>query len=323
MRVLHLGPSEARGGISSVISILTDVEESKAFHSVLNTYSSGNLVKKILVFFRARKQIKLQLKSNSFDIYHIHCASDFSFMRKANYARLLLKNKQNVILHLHSGNIVQWMKEKNRVKRYEDIFSNERVKVICLSDAWKQQIQPLLRKVHVIENPIHPRHKPSKSKEEGKICLIGRKDSVKGHDFAIELIDRLNKKGHEFHLYCTGITESASENTTALGWITEKEKVDLLSSSVLTLLPSKYEGLPLAALESLACNTQVLANESLIGLPSSVMTAKDFDFEDWGKKIIDLANITQDGLEFIDSVKGYEKEVICQKWQEFYLEIID
>ena len=80
-------------------------------------------------------------------------------------------------------------------KRYEDIFSNDRVKVICLSDAWKEQIQPLLGEVHVIENPIHPRHKPSQSKEEGKICLIGRKDSVKGHDFAIELINRLNKKG--------------------------------------------------------------------------------------------------------------------------------
>ena len=64
--------------------------------------------------------------------------------------------------------------------------------------------------------------------------------------------------------------------------------MDLLSSSILTLLPSKYEGL-LAALESLACNTPVLANESLIGLPLIVETAKDFDFEDWEKKIIDLA----------------------------------
>lgn len=323
MRVLHLGPSEARGGISAVISILTDVEGGKASHSVLNTYSSGNLVGKALAFLRARRAIKAHLKSNSFDIYHIHCASDFSFIRKANYARLLLSKEQHVILHLHSGNIVQWLKEKNRFKRYEDIFSNERVKVICLSDAWKERIQPLLGEVHVIENPIHPRHKPTKGKEEGKICLIGRKDSVKGHAFAIELIERLNKKGHEFHLYCTGITNSVSENTTPLGWISEQEKVDLLSSSILTLLPSKYEGLPLAALESLACNTQVLANQSLIGLPAIIETANDFDFEDWEKKIIDLAKQTQDGFELIDSVKGYEKEVVCQKWQEFYDRIID
>lgn len=323
MRVLHLGPSEARGGISAVISILTDVDGKKASHSVLNTYSSRSLVGKVLAFFRARREIKAHLKSSSFDIYHIHCASDFSFIRKANYARLLLSREQHVILHLHSGNIVQWLKEKNRFKRYEDIFSNERVKVICLSDAWKERIQPLLGEVHVIENPVHPRHKPTKSKQEGKICLIGRKDSVKGHDFAIDLIDRLNKKGHDFHLYCTGITNSVSENTTALGWISEQEKVDLLSSSILTLLPSKYEGLPLAALESLACNTQVLANESLIGLPAIIETAKDFDFEDWEKKIIDLAKQTQDSFELIDSVKGYEKEVICQKWQEFYDRIID
>ena len=323
MRVLHLGPSEARGGISAVISILTEANGSKASHSVLNTYSSGNFVGKILAFSRARKEIRAHLKLNSFDIYHIHCASDFSFIRKANYARLLLSKDQYVVLHLHSGNIVQWLKEKNRVKRYEDIFSNERVKIICLSDAWREQIQPILGKVHVIENPIHPRHKPSKSKEDGKICLIGRKDSVKGHDFAIELIDRLNKKGHKFHLYCTGITNSNSEYTTALGWISEQEKVDLLSSSILTLLPSKYEGLPLAALESLACNTIVLANKSLIGLPPIVETAKDFDFEDWEKKIIDLAEKNQDSLELIDSVKGYGKEVICQKWQEFYARIID
>ena len=91
----------------------------------------------------------------------------------------------------------------------------------------------------------------------------------------------------------------------------------------MTLLPSKYEGLPLAALESLACNTPVLANESLIGLPLIVETAKDFDFEDWEKKIIDLAKKTRDSFELIDSVKDYEKEVICQKWQEFYDRIID
>ena len=94
MRVLHLGPSEARGGISAVISILTDVDGGEASHSVLNTYSSGNFIGKILAFSRARKNVKAHLKSNAFDIYHIHCASDFSFIRKANYARLLLSKGQ-------------------------------------------------------------------------------------------------------------------------------------------------------------------------------------------------------------------------------------
>ena len=321
MRILHLGPIEAKGGISSVMKTLTDYGSGNLTNYVINTHSSSGIIQKIRTFIHARRLLISKLTSEKIDVVHIHSASDFSFLRKIRFARIALNRGINVVFHIHSGDLSRWLTEKNRSKKYSKLFSDSRISLVCLSDYWVNEFESLLGESTVIANPINPIHKPSAPKVDGKLCLLGRNDSVKGHQFAIELVERMNANGIPVNLHCTGINKTHSEYVTCHGWLPDEVKVDLISSSQITLIPSKFEGLPVIALESLACGTNVLANKSIFGLPEATNSADDYDFEDWEKKIVDILEKKND-VNLVDSASEFSQQKICQQWIEYYSKII-
>lgn len=322
MRILHMGPYEAKGGISSVMRTLIEYESGILTNDVINTHSSKGIIQKIRTFVRARRLLISKLSSEKIDVVHIHSASDFSFLRKIRFARIALNRGINVVFHIHSGDLSRWLNQKNRSKKYSKLFSDARINLVCLSDYWAKKFESILGESTVIANPVNPIHKPSATKIDGKLCLLGRNDSVKGHQFAIDLVERLNANGIAVNLHCTGIDEAHSEFVTCHGWLSEEEKVYLISSSQITLIPSKFEGLPVIALESLACGTKVLTNKSIFGLPEVVYSANDYDFEDWENKIVEILQQKID-VNLVDSASGFSQQNICQQWIEYYSKIVD
>ena len=322
MRILHMGPYEAKGGISSVMRTLIEYESGILTNDVINTHSSNGIIQKIRTFIQARRVLNSKLTSEKIDVVHIHSASDFSFLRKIRFARIALNRGINVVFHIHSGDLSRWLKQKNRSKKYSKLFSDAGFNLVCLSYHWAKEFKSLLGESTVIANPVNPIHKPSAPKVDGKLCLLGRNDSVKGHQFAIELVERMNANGIPVNLHCTGIEDVHSEFVTCYGWLSEEEKVNLISSSQITLVPSKFEGLPVIALESLACGTKVLTNKSIFGLPEVVYSANDYDFEDWENKIVEILN-SKDDTNLVDSAIGFSQENICQQWIEYYSNIVD
>jgi glycosyltransferase involved in cell wall biosynthesis len=119
------------------------------------------------------------------------------------------------------------------------------------------------------------------------LLLLGRNDAVKGHEFAFEIMRELQQNGSDIVLHCTGVEESPEdlENVVAHGWLDQEKKVELLQQSSLLVLPSKWEGQPMVALEALACGTPVLASDSIHSLPSVVGKAKDENNTSWIEKI--------------------------------------
>ena len=322
MRILHMGPYEAKGGISSVMRTLTDYESGILTNDVINTHSSNGIIQKIRTFIHARRLLISKLISEKIDVVHIHSASDFSFLRKIRFARIALIRGINVVFHIHSGDLSRWLTEKNRSNKYSKLFSDARISLVCLSDYWAKEFEPLLGESTVIANPVNPIHKPSAPKVDGKLCLLGRNDSVKGHQFAIELVERLNANGIPVNLHCTGINKAQSELVTCHGWLPDEEKVKLISSSQITLIPSKFEGLPVIALESLACGTNVLSNKSIFGLPDVIYSADDYDFEDWENKIVEILEKKND-VNLVDSASEFSQQKICEQWIEYYSEIVN
>ena len=98
--------------------------------------------------------------------------------------------------------------------------------------------------------------------------------------------------------------------------------MNLISSSQITLIPSKFEGLPVIALESLACGTNVLTNKSIFGLPDVIYSADDYDFEDWENKIVEVLEKKND-VNLVDSASEFSQQKICQQWIEYYSEIVN
>ena len=84
---------------------------------------------------------------------------------------------------------------------------------------------------------------------------MGRNDPIKGHDFAYSLGLK--------DLRVTGV-DSAPEGVTALGWVSEDEKVEILQTAGCLIVPSQYEGQPMVILEALSVGCPVVASTTFL-----------------------------------------------------------
>jgi glycosyltransferase involved in cell wall biosynthesis len=137
---------------------------------------------------------------------------------------------------------------------------------------------------------------------------MGRADPVKGHDFAFSL--GLAK------LKVTGLN-IAPEGVEALGWVSEEEKLKLLQTAKVLLVPSGYEGQPMVILEALAANCPIIASTNVPDLPDCIISIDLNDRDGWVKAIDQP--ITS-GL--LEAVKPHRIENVQKKWQRLYDEII-
>lgn len=287
--IIHVGPYESRGGISKVMHILAEHPPDGWSASILNTTSMGTVFSKLYRWFAALREIK----HSKADIIHVHSAAGWSFRRKLSLAR---RARCPVVFHIHSGN-----------------FSTEAQKAmrsfhcVTLTEGWSKRLRPLIGSSHVISNPVDPEIKPG-SKKEDFVLLLGRPDEVKGHEFAYSL--------HLPRLVVTGRDES-SEHVQALGWISEERKRTLLATAKALIVPSEFEGQPLVVLEALAANCPVVASDSIIDLPSTVVKAKHGDPQSW---LDALNHLTTEGL--VESVSSHRIENIRDQWGQFYDDII-
>lgn len=256
---------------------------------VLCSTHPKNTLKKLWLWQRA----KWKVRSSTADIIHIHSASGWSFRRKLSLAK---KARSPVIFHIHSGQF--------------DIQCRgllESFHVVTLSEGWAKRLRPLIGESHVFPNPVDPLIQPSDTREDFAL-LLGRPDPVKGHDFAFGL--------NLSHLIVTGVY-SGPEHVEALGWVSEEKKRELLSRARVLLVPSQFEGQPLVILEALAANCPVIASNTIIDLPDTVLKA-EFDNQDSWEQA--LANLKTRGLP--DSVNQHHIVHIRRQWGDFYDDII-
>lgn len=103
---------------------------------------------------------------------------------------------------------------------------------------------------------------------KGKYILyVGRIDVSKGCDELIEYFeDYCSRYGNEIQLVLAGknlmsADEKKSGNILFTGFISERDKLQLMEQAELLVIPSKYESLSLVLLESFACRVPVMVNE--------------------------------------------------------------
>ena len=289
-RVVHVGPSMAKGGMATVISTLVDNPPEGWTASICNTYSDSNIIKKLSEWRKAKKFVKYA----KYDLLHIHCASGWSYRRKLSIAKAA---KSPVVFHIHSG--------KFNINAKSDL---ENYQVVCLSENWSKKLKTLIGDSISVPNPVCPR-KSTGVKRENFTLLMGRNDPVKGRDFAYSLgLDDLR---------VTGVVNAPS-GVTALGWVSEEEKWNLLERAGCLIVPSNYEGQPMVILEALSVGCPVVASTNVPDLPDCVKTAEIGDVNAWKMAIkspikTDLENAIEDHK--IDSVR--------KRWASIYDKIID
>jgi glycosyltransferase involved in cell wall biosynthesis len=278
------------GGMASVIHILAANPPEGWRASSCNTFSTKGIRRKMKRWRIAKKQIK----NGGFDLVHIHSASGWSYRRKISIAKIA---NCPVIFHIHSGKFD--IDTKSDLDEYQ---------VVCLSEGWSEKLHPLIGDSIAVPNPVDAQLKDGVERENFTL-LMGRNDPVKGHKFAYSLdLDDLRVTG----------VDSAPEGVTALGWVTEEEKWNLLQTAGVLIVPSEYEGQPMVILEALAAGCPVIASENVPDLPSCVKTATLGDIDSWKSAI---NNPVTENLE--EAISEHLIENVRRQWGEIYDNIID
>ena len=84
------------------------------------------------------------------------------------------------------------------------------------------------------------------------------------------------------------------------------------------IVPSAYEGQPLAILEALACGLPCLASDKISELPGVVDIAEYQNIEQWTSKVKEILSKEINSGNLISASKQFNVEEVSKKWKMIY-----
>ena len=318
-KVLHIGPCDSPGGMANVMKILAEHPPEGWEAELLASHVVGSPWAKWRAYRKARSTLirRLNNPQQRPDVVHLHTAADWSWWRKRRFALLAHAAGCKIVVHIHSGKFDHWLGDSSskRCRAFKKLVRQAEAKVVVLSEDWHHNYSATIGHTIVIPNPYDPKITPAPvSRDHEHLLLLGRKDRVKGHHMAIEIAAELIKTRSSLKLSMTGIEKSTLPYVTALGWIGEEEKIQLLRTASVLLLPSLYEGQPMVVLEAMACGLPIIASEHLTSLPESVIKS--------GPNVVDWVKVVNQVLDSPPVLKAIDVEAeLVQtqaKWIECY-----
>ena len=326
-KVLHIGPCETPGGMANVMRILAKHPPEGWEAELLSSHVSGSPWAKWRAYRKARKTLIQMLNDEAKcpDIVHLHTAADWSWWRKRRFAQLAHKAGVPNVVHIHSGQFDTWLgsPDSKRSRALKHFLVDHHSQTVVLGEGWKKRLEPYLGNVHPMDNPVSLEIVPSaKERDKLHLLLLGRNDSVKGHQFAIAVCEKVRERFPELKVTMTGITSSPHDWLLARGWVSESEKIHLLQTASLLMVPSTFEGQPLAILEALTCGLPVLASDRIIS-PKGIDNAPYQDTDSWASFITDFLSHPQPKTSKTIQTDVFNIEHVSSQWGLFYSTCLD
>ena len=299
-------------------------------------------------FRKKLKQVAFEvLKNNHFDVVHIHSGSIYTLFNVAKIAKKC--GVKTVIVHSHLTG------QKNLkymlIKRYSDMFiqkyADKFLACSLLAGEWKFPKKIIEEnKCIVVKNGIDiEKFKFNKNKrdeyrkllnlkdDEFVLCNVGRLEYQKNHEFIVEIANLLNKQNFNYKVIIVGSGSLKSDLEQKIDVYGLKDRfiflenrndvAEILMASDLFVLPSRFEGLGIVAIESQAsglptlCSKEVPTETNLTNLISYLSLD---NVKQWANEIINLSKNKVKRENYYKEIEdaGYNAKESAKLLEELY-----
>lgn len=247
----------------------------------IHTYDDCN--NRVLNSLKLAQKVKQVLQERSINIVHVH--STFAGVTVRPLSRLFFK-KVKVIYCPHGW---AWDRPMSAFKRKLTIITEKILsllcwKIICISQHEKNTALSIgikESKLIVVLNGISSNVEKSSRKSlssawppgDKKLLFVGRFDNQKGVDIFCDALRILGSKASGLLVgdYVLGDSTpiNISENTRQVSWVKQHELQTLDTSADILIVPSRWEGFGLVAVEAMRAGLPVIASD-VGGLPEII-----------------------------------------------------
>lgn len=266
--IMHCSTLDTKGGMVSVTKNYLNYHNWKEFKiKFIPTHFDTNKYIVMLYFGIRYIQILFAIFFGHYNIAHLHTAERGSFWRKNFLLKTYHKFGIKVVMHHHAAEFEEFyascsLKKKEKIcKALAETDIN-----IVLSE----RLVPMIKdkepnaKVEVLYNAVQTFSENPYNTDAKGILFLGRLGKRKGIFDLLNVIKQLDDKipkEIKFYLCGDGEIESVNERIATLnighrvshvGWIDGSQKEAILQNTMINVLPSYNEGLPMTILETMA-----------------------------------------------------------------------
>jgi len=280
-RILYVINSLGIGGAETLLyNVASEIHKNKiADIDICTLYGKGNLGEKLhseglrIYDFsfehkyscKAVAELKKLIKNGKYDIVHAHLFPSGYYAALSSF----LIEPHRLIYTEH--NIYNRRRKYKLLRPLENIIYNRFDKIIAVSNTVKDELKNWLpavsKKTVVIPNAV-PINACSELNKDIDILFVGRLEKVKGVDLLLDALKILNK-GYKTFIVGNGAErknlESLARNLGLHDSVVftgaRSDVKDFMCRSKIFVLPSRWEGIPLALLEAMGLGLPVIASK--------------------------------------------------------------
>ena len=280
-----VGPSrKVNGGMTTVVNnyFKSDLKN-KIDLKYISTTIDVNILIKLLYNFISYIKIIICLIISKVDIVHIHMASRGSFYRKSIIVKLSKLFNKKVIIHLHGAEFEAFYESESndKAKKYIRSIFEQADKVIVLSSKWREILDKWFQcNIEILNNAIFLNPENIYNTNSNNIVMLGRLEERKGTYDLLNVVKPITNQFNNIKFLLAGDGDlqklklkikslGIEEDVNVLGWINEKERDEILRNSLIYVLPSYNEGMPMSVLEAMSYGVPTIST-TVGGIPDII-----------------------------------------------------